>query len=220
MTTTRNKLLDSGMKLFSKKGYLGTTTRDVATDAGIAEVTLFRHFRSKERLFEEVINRFSFLPALKDLIPHIAELSYEQSLIAIAEKFLESLAQRKDLIRIMHSEIAQYPKAIQKIYHALIDEILKTIALYFVQLQKKGILRVFDAEIAARAFLGMFFSYFNAENFLMRKTTGRMTRDRVLKEFVALFARGTMKCTSVRDNRKATHIHRSLPDQQEPLQGK
>ncbi|MCX5885004.1 MAG: TetR/AcrR family transcriptional regulator [Proteobacteria bacterium] len=190
---TRGKILKTGLKLFSKKGYLGTTTKEIARDAGIAEVTLFRHFPSKEKLFEEVINTYSFLPALKELLPEIEKLPYEDGLRVIARNFLNTLALRKNLIRIMHSEIPQYPETIQKIYHALIDEILKTLASYFSEMQKRGILRMFDTELSARAFLGMFLSYFNARHFLMRKKYQNSDTNMVIREYVSLFTLGTKK---------------------------
>ena len=190
---TKDKILESGLKLFSKKGYLGATTREIAKDAGIAEITLFRHFPSKEKLFEEVVNIHSFLPALKGLLPEIAGFSYEEGLRVIAKRFLESLAERKDLVRIMHSEIHRYNEKIHKIYHSIINETLKTLASYFADMQKKGTVRNFDTELGARAFLGMFFSYFDAENFLMLKKYKRINTDRVIKEFVAIFIKGTTK---------------------------
>ena len=193
---TRGRLLKTGLKLFSKKGYLGTTTKEIAQDAGIAEVTLFRHFPSKEKLFEEVINNYSFLPALKELLPEIEKLPYEDGLRMIAKNFLNTLALRKNLIRIMHSEIPQYPDKIKEIYHSLIDEVRKTLASYFADMQKRGTVRKFDPELSARAFLGMFLSYFNAENFLMRKKHECIDTDVVIREFVSLFARGTKKCNS------------------------
>ncbi|MGE5799532.1 MAG: helix-turn-helix domain-containing protein, partial [Syntrophaceae bacterium] len=41
---TREKILDASLRLFSDKGFLGATTRGIARRAGVAEVTLFRHF--------------------------------------------------------------------------------------------------------------------------------------------------------------------------------
>ncbi|NUN24668.1 MAG: TetR/AcrR family transcriptional regulator [Candidatus Jettenia caeni] len=190
---TKDRILKTGLKLFSKKGYLGATTKEIAKTAGIAEITLFRHFSSKERLFEEVINAYSFLPALKGLLPEIAELSYEEGLRIIAKRFLDSLIIRKDLIQIMHSEIHRYSEKIHRIYHSIIDEIFKTLASYFAEMQKKGVLKAFDTELGARAFLGMFFSYFDAENFLMLKKYRRTDTETTIKEFVMIFAEGTKK---------------------------
>lgn len=188
---TKDRILKTGLKLFSEKGDLGATTKDIARMAGIAEITLFRHFSSKEKLFEEVVNTYSFLPALRGLIPEIAELSYEEGLRIIAKRFLDSLTVRKDLIRIMHSEIHRYSKKIHGIYHAIIDETFKTLASYFAEMQRRGMVRSFDAELGARAFLGMFFSYFDAENFLLLKRYRRTDTETIIREFVMIFVKGT-----------------------------
>jgi AcrR family transcriptional regulator len=50
------------MQVVSEKGYLGATTREIARVAGVTELTLFRHFGSKQRLFEEMLSRHTFLP--------------------------------------------------------------------------------------------------------------------------------------------------------------
>lgn len=195
LNLTRVRILDAALKLFSKEGYLGATTREIAREAGIAEVTLFRYFPSKEKLFEQVINKYSFLPQLKGLLPEVMGMPYEGALKVIAERFLETLMLRKDMIKIMHSEIQRYPEKIHKIYLAFIDEGYKTIASYFSIMQKKGMLRDFDTEFAARAFLGMFFSYFNVEEILMRRKYRRPDdlNTRIISSFVDIFARGTMK---------------------------
>ncbi len=191
--STRDKILESALKLFSQKGYLGATTKEIAKEAGIAEVTLFRHFPSKERLFEEMINTYSFLPALKGLLPEIVNMSYEKALTLIAKRFLETLSSRKDLIQIMHSEMQRYPEKIHKIYHAFIDEIFKILASYFAEMQKKKILKGFDTEFGARAFLGMFFSYFNVHEMMMHKKYRHVDKDTTIKEFVEIFVGGTKR---------------------------
>jgi AcrR family transcriptional regulator len=191
--STRDKILETALKLFSKKGYLGATTKEIAKDAGIAEVTLFRHFSSKEKLFEDVINTYSFLPILKGLLTEISKLPYEKALTVIAKRFLDTLDSRKEMIQIVHSEVRRYPEKIHKIYYDFIDETIKTLASYFNEMHKKGILRGFDTESGAQAFLGMFLSYFNAKEFHMFKKYRNINTDRVIKEFVGIFLRGTLK---------------------------
>jgi AcrR family transcriptional regulator len=190
---TRHKILEAGLKSFSREGYLGATTREIAREAKIAEVTLFRHFRSKERLFEEVINAYSFLPALRDLLAEIETMKYEEALTLIAKRFLETLTLRKDMIQIMHAEMHRYPGKIHKVYHAFIDGIIETLASYFETMQKKRILRKFDPVHSARAFFGMFFSYFNAQELMMRKKYRFSDTEKTIREFVGIFVKGTMK---------------------------
>lgn len=190
---TRKKILEASLKLFSEKGFIGATTKEIAKEACIAEITLFRHFPTKESLFEEVISRYSFLPALRDLLPEIRKLSYEDALATIARKFLDTLLLRKNLIRIMQTEIHRYPEQMQKIYNSLIDEVIRTLASYFEEMQGKEILSEFDTDMGARAFLGMFFSYFNAQEFKMRKKFKGDDREKTIREFIRIFAEGTKR---------------------------
>lgn len=190
---TRDKILEAGLRTFSDKGYLGATTREIAAKAGVAELTLFRHFSSKGKLFEEVINTYSFLPALRELLPEIGVVPYRDALTTIAERFLETLTARKDMIRIMHSEMHRYPGTIHKIYHTFIDGMIETLASYFAGMQKKKLLRKFDAVSGARAFLGMFFSFFSVQELMMRKRYRSVDTERTIREFVEIFIEGTLR---------------------------
>lgn len=179
--------------LFSKKGYLGATTKEIAKKAGVAELTVFRHFSSKERLFEEMIKSYSFLPALKGLLPELKDLEYIDALSAIAKKYLERLSERRELIKIMQSEMHLYPAKVKIIQHNFVDEMIRTLASYFREVHARGTLRDFDPELAARAFFGMFFSYFNAQQLLLPKEAKNSDAARVIREYVGIFVRGTVK---------------------------
>ncbi|MBV8226289.1 MAG: helix-turn-helix transcriptional regulator, partial [Verrucomicrobia bacterium] len=54
---TRQRILDAALHTFSKDGIRGATTRKIAQKARVNEVTLFRHFRSKEQLLGAVLKR-------------------------------------------------------------------------------------------------------------------------------------------------------------------
>ena len=60
---TRSAILDSAMKLFAQKGYANTTTRDIATDAGLSVGLMYHYFNSKESLLHAV---FDFVMARID----------------------------------------------------------------------------------------------------------------------------------------------------------
>ncbi len=53
----REQLLDVAMDLFSKRGYAGATTAQLAKEAGITEPIIYRHFKSKRDLFVALIER-------------------------------------------------------------------------------------------------------------------------------------------------------------------
>ena len=54
---TRQRLLDAAERVFARSGLEGATTREIAREAAVNEVTLFRHFRTKEKLLAEVVQR-------------------------------------------------------------------------------------------------------------------------------------------------------------------
>ncbi len=188
---TKERLLEATLGLISEKGYLGATTREIAREAGVTELTLFRHFGSKERLFEEVLNRYTFLPRLKELLPELETVPYDEALNTVGMKFLKTLKERKSLVRIMLSEITVYPEKVRKVYNRFITDLRQTLAGYFVSLQKRGVLRDVSPEMAARVFLGMIFSYFQAEEIFRGRNIARREMERVVEEVVEIFVRGT-----------------------------
>ena len=53
----REQLLEAALKVFADAGFRGATTRRIAQEAGVNEVTLFRQFGSKEGLILEAVIR-------------------------------------------------------------------------------------------------------------------------------------------------------------------
>ena len=51
----REALLKAAIKAFSEAGMRGATTRRIAQEAGVNEVTLYRHFRSKDDLIDAAL---------------------------------------------------------------------------------------------------------------------------------------------------------------------
>ncbi len=52
---TRSRLIQAALKIVEQEGLHGATTRGIAEKAGVSEVTLFRHFRSKEELLTSMM---------------------------------------------------------------------------------------------------------------------------------------------------------------------
>ena len=51
------QIVDVAIRLFGEKGFSGTTTKAIATSAGVSEATIFRHFPSKESLYAEAFRQ-------------------------------------------------------------------------------------------------------------------------------------------------------------------
>ncbi len=62
-TGTRTRLLKAAKEVFESAGIAKATTREIARVAGVNEVTLFRHFQSKEQLLAAVVQQVTALQA-------------------------------------------------------------------------------------------------------------------------------------------------------------
>jgi len=63
---TKQKILESALKLFSKKGFKETTIKDIAKEVGITEGAIYRHFTSKDEIINELL--MNITKELKDKI--------------------------------------------------------------------------------------------------------------------------------------------------------
>ena len=192
-SNTKEQLLKATLKLISEKGYLGATTREIAQEAGVTELTLFRHFGSKERLFEELLKGHTFLPMLKELLPELDGLSFEEALILIATRFLLSLKERKSMVKIMYSEVTSYPVKIREVYNKFIDEMRTTLALYFESQQNSDIIRNdLSPDMAARVFLWILFSYFRSEEIMRSAGMKKKAMEKDARAIIDIFMHGTL----------------------------
>jgi AcrR family transcriptional regulator len=188
---TKRRLLEATLGLISERGYLGATTREIAKKAGVTEITLFRHFGSKERLFEEVLNAYTFLPRMRELLPGLDGCSYPEALTIIGIRFLETLKERKALFKIMNAEAHLYPGRVRETYRKFIQDTIHTLAGYLKTLQRQGKLRDFPTETGAKSFLGMLVSFFRNEEVVNGRTIGEKELERTIRTFVDIFAYGT-----------------------------
>lgn len=66
MPAGKKKTLSAAIELFSRQGYNGTSTAQIAEKAGISQATIFKYFKTKEELLSEIIE--PLIPELKKRI--------------------------------------------------------------------------------------------------------------------------------------------------------
>ena len=72
-TDTLNRILDSAEKLFAQQGFHGTSTRQIAAEAGISIQTLHYHCENKLNLYHMVLKR-SVIPITRMIDNHVKEM--------------------------------------------------------------------------------------------------------------------------------------------------
>src|SRR5438128_11529526 len=105
----RDRILDAAKKIYAQHGFRGATTRLIAIEAGVNEVTLFRTFGSKAALFEALMQHHvaqSPIPELPDN-PRDPEREMTRWVSAV----LSHMRENRALIRTCFGEIEERPEA-------------------------------------------------------------------------------------------------------------
>jgi AcrR family transcriptional regulator len=104
---SRARILAAAVQLFSQHGFRGATTRRIAQEAGVNEVTLFRAFGTKERLMAEAIHAHAaqskFVP-----LPDVP-VDPEQEITTWCAAQLTHLRRSRSLIRTCMGEMEERP---------------------------------------------------------------------------------------------------------------
>ena len=118
--TTEQKIIAAAEEVFTKKGYAGTRTRDIAQEAGINLALLNYHFKSKENLFRIIITE-KFLQLFGRLSPVISDekVSLDNKIKTLVEYYTDLLINNMELPIFVLNEL--------KNNEHIFDEILQNV---------------------------------------------------------------------------------------------
>ena len=190
---TKTKILDAALELFSKDGFKSTTTKAIAETASVNEVTLFRYFESKEKLFLAVIDReamMRFEIIQQDIEP---EEDIAEQLAMIGSFMASKMVGEANFFKLMVMEINRYPilfDHIGKVPMAAIAMLEK----YFDRAKEKGLVRKdIDSEVMAVSFFSYLFRILVASAFLGDDLFMKRDRDDGMRQFAELFVNGVIE---------------------------
>jgi AcrR family transcriptional regulator len=149
----RNQLLDTARRLFAEKGVEGTTIKDIADEAGVAQGLLYHYFKGKEELFWAIIARDNPLPLMTEVFLGAEDRPAREVLTRAGLRAHQFLTERADLLRIVvrelitRSEMQQAVKVMQAVAFGFLTRYLEArIAA--------GELRPHNPDVTARMLVG------------------------------------------------------------------
>src|SRR3546814_19667798 len=110
--STEEKIKEAARKVFTRKGYAAARTRDIAEEAGINLALLNYYFRSKEKLFHQVmIERMQELFGVLIPVMNDPSTALETKLRLITENYIATIGCNPDLPLFVLIEIRTNPGA-------------------------------------------------------------------------------------------------------------
>jgi len=157
--STRDKILNASIDLFSEYGYKAVTTKQIAEAASVNEVTLFRHFGTKKNIFEETLNKFVFKVAVRKVFEEGIIWDLEKDLLFIAKAHNKILNQNRKIFLITIKDFnilegEEYP------FIRFPRKLVELLTQYFIEMQNRGKVRKDDPEAQAAALLFLSFGAF------------------------------------------------------------
>ena len=152
---TRTKILQAALKLFARQGYDGTTTKDLAKLAGVAEGTVFRHFEHKKAILIEVATS-GWVDILTDLLTELSEMGSYKAVSQVMRRRMMHMRKNGDLLRVCFIEAQYHPELREQIQSEVIAKMTDVAEAFFETAMSKGIYRQMNPKIVAQVFLGIF----------------------------------------------------------------
>jgi Transcriptional regulator len=153
--STRDKIIDTSMELFARRGYKGTTTKMIAKEAGVNELTIFRIFETKEGILKQGFeSRFSIIDEEFKSFKKIAEYDLVPDMKKLAKIFHEKLMDNIYLVLFILHELEEYT-SLYELYYQIPVKVKKILIDYFNEMQAAGKMRYMDLETAAITFMVM-----------------------------------------------------------------
>lgn len=198
----RAQILQTAVDLFGKKGFSGTTTKEIARAAGVSEAIIFRHFATKDDLWLAIIDAKSCVDplhrfpwegnaALQDALAaqDDFEVFYQLGLHAMNKHQTD-----EPFMRLLFYSALEGHELAERFFGDFVEKIYEFISAYIKTRQNDGAIREVNPRVVVRAFLGMLLHH-SLNNILWdkKKRLLNVTNEEAAKNFAEILLRGVLK---------------------------
>ena len=148
-------MIAAAVVLFSRAGFNGITTKDIARSANVSEGNIFRYFPSKRDLFIAAIDsELGKLSVRAEVLARIANV--EDSRIALRTLFeliTDTVVNHPALVRLLHFSALEFGSDMEPVYRRHLDAIIIAAAKNFERWSRSYGFRDLDARVTVLSFV-------------------------------------------------------------------
>jgi AcrR family transcriptional regulator len=155
------RILASAAELFANFGYNGVSTRDIASGAGVNEVTIYRKYPHKRDLYLAVLDAELQQVKLRgDLLSRIAEANNGRMVLARTfELIAATLLHRQELLRLVQFSALELGPDVDPLLRRHLGELVEVIAHYLEPWVSRGQLRCASAKTLVLSLIAIILSH-------------------------------------------------------------
>lgn len=187
----RHRILHAAAVVYAQHGWRGATTRRIAEEAGVNEVTLFRHFGSKDALLDTMMRELAALDGVVAFPEVPADPEAELLRWMMAQHV--HVASRRALVQQMMSDALERPDAASCASQGP-NSAAASLRDYVVKLRRNGLIagpeQISPTEVAAAVTMLMGALFSDAMHRELMPEMFSQTVDDSLRAYVRIFLRG------------------------------
>ena len=155
----RCQLMSIAIRLFSRKGFRGTTTKEIALASGVTEAMIFRHFPTKEDLYRAILDHKASEEPVEEFLKELGAFTERRDdeglFIAIGTRILDHAEREPDFMRLMFYSALEGHELARSFREKQFKPLIDFVADYVSRRQAEGAFREADPAVAVRSFVGM-----------------------------------------------------------------
>lgn len=152
----RRRILDGALKAFAKKGFYNTKVSEIASEAGVADGTIYLYFKNKDDLLISLFeDRMEWI--IERLESELRQTggSFARKLETFIRLHFTLVVENRDLAEFITVELRQSAKFVKEYSNPKFGDYLKILQGLIEQAQQEGELTAeLDARIVSRAIFG------------------------------------------------------------------
>jgi AcrR family transcriptional regulator len=165
MTEKQRRVVEAALEVFAERGFAGASTSEIAKRAGVAEGTIFRHYKTKKELLIGVVAPFFFRvfgPALMQEVLDVVEAeheSFEDLVRALYQNRLDFVRKHEQRVRVIAQELPFHPEVRALLEQEVVSRVFPRLAAVVRRYQARGELIDTDPASIVRVILSTLMSY-------------------------------------------------------------
>lgn len=187
----RELIVRAALTLFSQKGFRGTTTREIARQAGVSEATIFKHFATKEILYSAIIDAKA---QAEEVLVAAAEAAGARDdagvLTAVARTIVGRVEKDPAFMRLLLYSALEGHALSEMFFTTQVRRTHLFLAEYLASRVREGALRPVDPLLAARGFIGTVIHYLLIHELFGVPRPSHAGSAEVIALYVEIFLRG------------------------------
>jgi AcrR family transcriptional regulator len=187
----RRLVIEAAAKLFSQRGFRGTTTREIARAVGVSEATVFKHFATKEELYSAIIEAKTQAQQVIGLVGPLAEARDDVGLLRmLATEMIVRTQSDPTLMRLLFFSALEGHALADLFFRRRVQAIDDFLGQYIAERVAAGAFRPVDPLQTAWNFVGMVTFHVLLHELFGQKPPPHLTRERAVEEMVNTFLQG------------------------------